>query len=145
MSADAERALIVTFPPGDALLRSWAILAGGQNQVGLSFLPRGHRPLQCRNLKAFALYEYRLAWHNRGRGRFHSEGKRSFPQSFFAYFFLEKSRLLQEVYTLDLDTAVLVRVDGEAASIDLAGTLRLLIAPGQTAQKQVDGVLRADT
>ena len=108
-------------------------------------MPRGHRPLQRENLEAFALYEYRLAWHNRGRGRFHTEGKRSFPQSFFAYFFLEKSRLLEEVHALDLDAAVLIRVDGKAAGIDLAGTLRLLIAPGQAAQKQVNGVLRADT
>ena len=73
-----------------------------------------------------------------------AEAKRSFAQSFFAYFFLEKSRLLEEVHALDLDAAVLIRVDGEAAGVNFAGTLRLLIAPGQAAQKQVDGVLGAD-
>ena len=55
MSAFARRALIGSLPrtpvTGDALLFSWALSSGGQNQVGLSFLPRGHRPLLVGNLK----------------------------------------------------------------------------------------------
>ena len=35
---------------GNALLLPWTISSGGRNQVGLSFLSRGHRPLPGLNL-----------------------------------------------------------------------------------------------
>ena len=54
MSAYAQRALIVTFPPvplfiGDALLENWHLRPAGKMWSALSFLPPGHWALVCRN------------------------------------------------------------------------------------------------
>ena len=44
----------------------WEVLSGGLRQDLASFLLRGHRPLQGRNLEVSALYAHRLVWQSCG-------------------------------------------------------------------------------
>ena len=60
--------LLPPAPPvtGDALQLSWQFRPAGKDKTVWSFLPRGHRPLQGRNLKVSALYAHHLVWQSCG-------------------------------------------------------------------------------